>query len=334
MPDVMAEPTVGLGWHPHVLATLAVVLAALLLGTVVRSFATYRDEAQRRQRLASLRTWWMLFLLLSAAILAGRYGVVALFLVASLVGLREYRRLVAGRIDDRLWRWALGAVPVHYWFLAQGKLAPFWTLIPVWVLGLLLVRLVVGAEIPRFLETVGTVFLGLMILVYLFSHAALMVSLPVVPETSGAGGMGLFLYLVILTESNDIAQALWGRKFGKHAITPLVSPHKTWEGFWLGMASTVALAAVLAPALTPLDSSPLALCGRQIRVPFLPAVLAGVLIACGGFFGDVTISAIKREVGVKDSGALLPGMGGILDRIDSLTFTGPLLFYFVYVCCG
>lgn len=321
------------GLHRHVLIVLAIALAALVAGTVVRFTVTYRDEAQRRQRLASLGTWWTLFLVLACAMAIGRYGVVALFAAASLLGLREYRRLVAARIDDRLWRWALAAAPVHYWFTARGELGPFWTFIPVWVLGVFLVRLVVGAEIARFLETTGIVFLGLMILVFLLSHAALIVSLPVVPDSVGAGGMGLFLYLVILTELNDIAQALWGRKFGKHAITPRVSPHKTWEGFLLGASTTVVLSLILAPWLTSLTTCGLQFGGRLWQVPYLPAVLAPLLVACGGFFGDVTISAIKREVGVKDSGRLLPGMGGILDRIDSLTFTGPLLFYFVHICC-
>lgn len=322
-----------LGMHPHVLVVLVAALTALVAGTLVRLTVKYHDEAQRRQRLASLGTWWKLYLVLAGVVATGRYGVVALCAVASLVGLREYRRLVAARVDDRLWRWALAAVPVHYWFTARGELGPFWTFIPVWVLGGLLVRLVVGAEISRFLETTGIVFLGLMVLVFLLSHGAMIVSLPVVPDSVDAGSMGLFLYLVILTEMNDIAQALWGRKFGRRAITSRVSPHKTWEGFLLGAATTVVLSLILAPWLTSLTTCGLKFGGRLWHVPYLPAVLAPLLIACGGFFGDVTISAMKREVGVKDSGTLLPGMGGILDRIDSLTFTGPLLFYFVYICC-
>lgn len=331
--DRIGEAT---GVHPRVVWVLAAVLAALLIGTALRVWRPLllrgRDE-KSRQRLASLATWWGLFLLLTAVVLAGRYAVVALFGVASLAGLGEYRRLVAGRVGGGLWWWAILAVPIHYLFVAAGALGPFWTFIPVWVLVILLVRLVIGQQTQTFLETAGTVFLGLMVLVYLLSHAALLTTLPLVSDRQETGGMGLFVFLVLLTESNDIAQALWGRRWGRHKITPRVSPHKTWEGFLLGMATTVVLAIVLSGVLTPLADGTLRFGEFAVHVPYLPAVIAGVLIAVGGFFGDVTISSIKREVGVKDSGSLLPGQGGLLDRIDSLTFAGPLFFYFIYIFC-
>ena len=126
----------------------------------------------------------------------------------------------------------------------------------------------------------------------------------------------MVLYLIFLTQFNDVAQYVWGKLTGRHKIIPKVSPNKTWEGFLGGLATTTVLAATLAPYLTPLTPIE-SLCG-------------GLLIACGGFIGDVTISALKRDIGVKDSGSLLPGHGGILDRIDSLTYTAPLLFHFVY----
>ena len=112
----------------------------------------------------------------------------------------------------------------------------------------------------------------------------------------------------------------------------VVSPHKTWQGFVLGVLTTIGVAvAVLAPWLTPLADWPRTVVAASLpRVPYLPAAVAGLLIAVAGFFGDITMSALKRDAGVKDSSHLLPGQGGILDRIDSLTFAAPVFFYFVY----
>jgi phosphatidate cytidylyltransferase len=122
------------------------------------------------------------------------------------------------------------------------------------------------------------------------------------------------LYLVFLTEVNDIAQYIWGKLFGRTAITPTISPKKTLAGFVGGVLTTVLLAMAL-----------------RFLSGFEPvfAVASGLLIALSGFMGDLVVSAIKRDVGVKDSGVLIPGHGGMLDRIDSLTYTAPLFFHFV-----
>lgn len=124
------------------------------------------------------------------------------------------------------------------------------------------------------------------------------------------------LYLVFLTQLNDVAQFLWGKALGRHKVIPQVSPNKTVEGLLGGIATTVGLALLLAPWLTPFTR-------RE-------ALIAGVILGLGGFLGDVVISALKRDLGIKDSGTLLPGHGGILDRVDSLTYTAPLFFHFVY----
>jgi phosphatidate cytidylyltransferase len=99
-------------------------------------------------------------------------------------------------------------------------------------------------------------------------------------------------------------------------VIPAVSPGKTVEGLLGGVATTVVLAYLAGPYFTPMSQ--------------LHCVFAGVLISITGFIGDVVMSAVKRDVGVKDSGTLLPGHGGILDRLDSLTYTGPLFFHYVY----
>lgn len=102
---------------------------------------------------------------------------------------------------------------------------------------------------------------------------------------------------------------------GRHRLAPSVSPNKTVEGFLGGAATTIALAVVLGPLLTPL-SWPMSLA-------------AGAIISVSGVLGDLTVSAVKRDLGVKDTGMMIAGHGGVLDRIDSLIFAAPLFFHFV-----
>jgi len=152
--------------------------------------------------------------------------------------------------------------------------------------------------------------------VYALSHVAFLVILPADGKQTGAL---LALFLVGLTEFNDISQYLWGKSFGHIKVTPKVSPGKTLAGLLGGGATTALVATGLGPILTPLT--------------WPMALLAGTMIGIAGFCGDVVMSAIKRDRGVKDSGTLLPGHGGILDRLDSLIFTAPLFFYLIrYVC--
>lgn len=318
----------------NVVATLGVIFAALAAGSITRLAWVLRLNVppdRRRSLAGSLLTWWVLFGLLMAVVLAGRAAAVVLFAVVSLLGLWEFRNLARRHAAaPRHWRLAFFAVPAHYLIAYFGWYGPFWTFVPVWVFVILMARLVLTGETEGFLETAGITFLGLMLVVFLFSHAVLLLSLPA-DANPAAGPWGLFLFLVVLTELNDIAQALWGRQLGRHKITPRVSPNKTWEGFLLGAGTTVALACLAAPFLTPFADRPARAGPFEVSVPYLPAVAAGLLIAVGGFFGDITMSTAKRAVGVKDAGDLLPGQGGVLDRIDSLTFTAPVFFYFTYV---
>jgi phosphatidate cytidylyltransferase len=151
--------------------------------------------------------------------------------------------------------------------------------------------------------------------VFGISHIACLLSLPEA-KNPAAGGAGLVLFLVFLTQFNDVAQYVWGKMLGRHKIIPKVSPNKTWEGFLGGVVTTTLLSVLLSGWLTPLRLE--------------AAVAAGLLISVAGFIGDVTISALKRDFSLKDSGSMLPGHGGILDRVDSLTYTSPLLFHFIY----
>ncbi len=119
-----------------------------------------------------------------------------------------------------------------------------------------------------------------------------------------------FFFIMVLTQANDIFQYLWGKSLGKHAILPTISPSKTWEGFLGGVFTCASAAYFLAPYYMPLSQ--------------IEALGLGVFLAIGGFLGDATVSFFKRRLRLKDSGTLLPGHGGLLDRIDSLLYVLPL----------
>ena len=164
-----------------------------------------------------------------------------------------------------------------------------------------------------------------MITVFALSHAAYLLVLPesALVELSPAtavrqfdkSGAGLLFLLVLLTQFNDVAQYVWGKLIGGPKIIPKVSPGKTWAGFLGGMLSTSLLALALGPLLSPMS--------------LMMAGIAGAVIALAGFIGDVTISAIKRDLGVKDTGSTIPGHGGLLDRLDSLTYSAPIFFHYI-----
>lgn len=123
-------------------------------------------------------------------------------------------------------------------------------------------------------------------------------------------------FLLVITAFNDVAQYLVGKPFGRHRIAPRLSPNKTWQG----LAGGTLISALLAFWI-----------GQQLQLaPAVPLLLLGGALAVGGFVGDLAFSALKRQAGIKDFSNLLPGHGGMLDRIDSLMFTAPLLWLLVY----
>ncbi len=275
-----------------------------------------RPERDYRELRLRIKTWWLIVAVFAAAVLFNRTVSVVVLTFVSFLAFKEYLSLVpTRRADHRVLFWAYLAIPVQFYWVWIAWYGLFIIFIPVFVFLFLPMRMILIGETTGFLRAIGTLQWGLMITVFGLSHAAYMLVLPASGNPAG-GAMGLLIYLVFLTEINDVAQYIWGKSFGKRKIVPKVSPNKTVAGFLGGVLTTTALAVVLAPFLTPLTRN--------------EALGAGLLIGLAGFVGDVTISALKRDLGVKDSGSLLPGHGGILDRLDSLTYTAPLFFHYVY----
>ncbi|WP_019946432.1 phosphatidate cytidylyltransferase [Hymenobacter aerophilus] len=295
------------------------ILALLVVASAVTALLI-RRQPERSYTSVKLRiqTWWWLAGLLFLALSFDPLVALGLTAFVSYLGFKEFVSLVPTRpADNPTLLLAYLAIPVQYLWVHMAWYGMFIIFIPVYVFLLLPLRMVVAGETRGFLRAAGTLHWGLMTTVFSISHLAYLLALP---EHAGAHGPVrgelLVFYLLVLTQLNDVAQFLWGKLLGRRAIAPRVSPNKTLEGLLGGILTTTLLAWLLAPWLTPFSAR--------------DAVLAGLLISLCGFTGDVVISAIKRDIGVKDSGRLLPGHGGALDRLDSLTYTAPLFFHFIY----
>lgn len=324
---MIAAPDPALYW------VLIALFASLVAGSIARFVALRNaDEPKRRKRFTSLRTWWLLAIAVSAGLLAGRLGICLLLTVASCIAWFEFTRMLGARAEDRLAIQAgYGLIVINYLLILAGLISVFVIFLPIGAILGLAVLLLIKGEPNGYIRSSGGLLWGIMFLGYGVSHAALLMVLPA--TSSGLSGpAGWFLFLVILTEADDIFQAIVGRLFGaqkRHRIAPVISPNKTWEGFFGGMLVIAILAPLLAPWLTTLDrqAGPFSL--SESLQPWVAPILAAILISIAGFFGDINMSAIKRDAGVKDSSNLLPGIGGVIDRVDSLTMTAPVFVYFV-----
>jgi phosphatidate cytidylyltransferase len=248
------------------------------------------------------------------ALLAGRTGVIVLFAFASFVALREYTSIAPTRRSDH---WALllcffVAIPFQYllvWIEWYGFYSIF---IPVYCFLVLPMVAVLRGEVRDFMRRAATLQWGLMICVYCISHVPALLTLDI-PGYEGRNAF-LLVFLILIVQSSDVLQYVWGKLFGKTKIAPEVSPSKTVAGFVGGVACTTVLGASL-----------------WWITPFSPtqAALISFALALMGFLGGLVMSAIKRDRGVKDWGSMIEGHGGMLDRLDSVCFSAPIFFHIV-----
>ena len=302
-----------LGIAPEVSEALVALFAVLAGATVLVRFISPDPQSELRQRMLS---WWVMIGIFAVVMVIDRVVATIFLGLIAFLALKEYLSLIpTRRIDRFVLLWAYLAIPVQFYLAHIGWYGMFIVFIPVWMFLFFPMLMTLMGETKGFLTAVGTLSWGLMMTVFALSHTAMLLGLdPAIPVA--AGEAGLLLFLVVATQFNDVAQFTTGKLFGRHPIVPKVSPKKTWEGFLGGLAATILLSAAMGPYLTVMD--------------WRWSAIAGAMIAVAGFCGDITISAVKRDLGVKDASHLIPGHGGILDRIDSLTYAAPVFFHFYF----
>jgi phosphatidate cytidylyltransferase len=251
-------------------------------------------------------------ILIGIAFYFGKIGVIVLFAFASFTALREFITLTDTRRGDH---YALVVaffvvLPLQYYLIAIAWYGLYSIFIPVYAFLFMPIVAALRGETTRFMERIAVAQWALMLAVFCVSHVPALITL----QIPGYEGRALLLiaFLALVVQSSDVLQYVWGKLFGKHKIAPLLSPSKTWEGFIGGVAS----ATLIGTALYSIT-------------PFTPwqALAMAFVICIMGFFGGLVLSAIKRDRGVKDWGAMIEGHGGMLDRLDSVIFAAPVFFH-------
>lgn len=294
---------------------IVLLLVASIVGALIAR--TVRGEQAQKvvQNLnARIRAWWIMVAFFALAVVAGSIGSILLFTMMSFLALREFITLTpTDRADHRSLFWAFFIItPAHYYFVWTEWYGLFSIFIPVYGFLWIPMRNAMAGETRDFLARTAKVQWGLLVCVYFVSYAPALLTLKI-PGFEGQNAK-LLCFLVTVAQMSDVFQYIWGKTLGRHPIAPHVSPNKTIEGFFGGVASAVVMGAALW-WITPF--------------PSWQAALFALAICIMGFFGGLVMSAIKRDRGVKDFGAMIEGHGGILDRIDSLCFAAPVFFHLV-----
>jgi len=261
---------------------------------------------------ARIHAWWAMVAIFSVAFVFGRIATLVLFGLISLLALREFISLTPTKPADHK---ALSVaffliVPIQYVLIGIDWYGLFAAFIPVYAFLLLPSLSMLDQDTEHFLERTSKIQWAVFVTVFCISHAPALLLLDI-PGYEGQDALLLF-YLITVVQISDVLQYVFGKLFGKRKLAPAVSPSKTLEGFAGGGLAATGVGAALwwITPFTPLQS----------------AAMAAVIVAMG-VLGGLVLSAVKRGLGAKDWGSMIRGHGGMLDRMDSVSFAAPVFFH-------
>ena len=263
---------------------------------------------------ATYRGWLVMVPIVMGTIFLGRSATIVGITLLAFFGFREFARATGLYAD-----WFLTGT-VYIGIAMLGVVAhvmdprlddPGWygmfMALPVYVIGAILLVPILRNRSKGQLQQVALAIVGFVYFGWMFSHLAFLANTPY--------AYGYLLYLAFAVEINDIAAFTFGKLFGRHKLRENISPNKTVEGSLGAIAVSMLMPWMLWFSFPHFDP--------------LHLVLTGLIVGGGGQLGDLVISYIKRDIGVKDMGSIIQGHGGILDRVDSMIFVAPIFFHMV-----
>ena len=330
--DENAQSLTGLDLPTIILAS--VVLGVLAIASIVARNLSHRptpaiNPALVQRFVQRLWAWWLMFAILISGMFLHRVGTIILFGLVSFWAFREFITMTPTRRGDHraLFRSLVVFTPLQYLLigLSQSGLS-FWghkidfyeiysVMIPVYASLFIPARIAIAGDHKRFLERSAQIQSGLLICVYCLSHAPALLDLNLIRSDGSVwegSRSGLLFFFVLITQLSDVLQWIWSYLRRNRVVAPEISSSRSWEGVLGGTLSSGIFGALL-----------------YWVTPFTPwqAAFMAIVISFLGFAGGMTMSAIKRDRGVRDYGTLVMGHAGVLDRIDSLCFSAPIFYH-------
>lgn len=292
----------------------AVALAILVVAGILLCVLKWARRRDVSHAWRSYRGWLVMVPLLLLCVFLGRVATITALTILAIFSFKEYARATGLYAD-----WVMtGAAYLGIAFVGIVCLVPdpsdgkpgwygLFMAAPVFVIAGILMIPIARNRAEGQLQALALAILGFLYLGWMFGHLSFL--------ANSRYAYSYLLYLFLAVELNDVAAYTFGKLFGRHKMRSNISPNKTWEGALGALGVSLVLPWLLRFTFPHLGA--------------LECLLAGLIVGIGGQLGDLTISVIKRDVGVKDMGALIPGHGGILDRVDSLIYVAPLFFHMV-----
>jgi phosphatidate cytidylyltransferase len=299
---------------PVFLFYMALAAGLLIVAGVVLVMLKWGFQKHVTHAWMAYRGWLFLVPLLLLVYFLGRETAIGFVTVVALFGFREFARATQLHRDGIMTGsvyLGITATGIACWIGDPTAKTPGWynlfITLPVLVTAMLLAVPVVRNRTQGELSRLGLAVLGFLYFGWMFGHLAFLANSPYAYSYLG--------YLVVAVVLNDVAAYTSGKWFGRHLLRPNISPQKTWEGALGGLLLSLLLPWTVLFTFPHFDA--------------WDCLLAGLIVGVGGQVGDLVVSVIKRDLGIKDMGTLIPGHGGILDRIDSLIYVAPLFFHAV-----
>ena len=305
----------GNALHDPVFRTYLLIVPALIsCGGVILAILQYGFRKQLDGIWDTWRSWIVMAAIGLLFVFAGRVATITGVTLLSILAFKEFAS--TSRLDHDRWMTGVvyagiimvGLVSILYGLPGQEIDSGWYSLflvLPAFIIPLIVLVPILRNRARGELQKIALSIVGFVYIGWMFGHLGFL--------ANATYAYGYLCYIIFATELSDVSAFTFGKLFGRHPLRSEISPRKTVEGALGALAVSMILPWIL-----------------RFSFPFFGTtqlILTGLIVGIGGLLGDLSVSMIKRDIGTKDMGTLIPGHGGILDRIDSLIFVAPLFMH-------